>query len=1346
VGGSVWTLNSGDITTGGAFATGMFMQSIGGGGGNGGGSGGLVSIGGSGAGGGDGGNLFGVNAGTVMTVGDFAQGVFAQTVGGSGGNGRGSGGLWFSMGGDGGRAGDGGDVDYSNIGDIITTGVLSQGIFAQSVGGGGGNGGGSGAWIASIGGDGGASGSGGDVSIFNAGLISTSGFAAQSIFAQSVGGGGGNGGGSGAFFASLGGNGGASGDGGAITVDNSGMLLTEGESAIGIFAQSVGGGGGNGAGSGAWFASLGGDGGGGGLGGAISVMNTGLIETRGRYAHSIFAQSIGGGGGNGAGSGGIWVAIGGDGGAASHGGDVTVNNAGELTTFGFGAEGVHAESIGGTGGTGATAGALNIAIGGDGGTGSHGGNLSVDNSGWITTYGDLSHSIYAISIGGGGGSARSSGAAFLSFGGDGASGGNGGLVTLNNSNTLQTYGANSAGIFAQSIGGGGGNGGSATSVAMGPNFSIGVAVGGNGGDGGIGQLVTINNSGSIFTQGVNGHGIFAQSIGGGGGSGGNAFSFSATAPVIPEVPVAINASIAIGGEGGDGGNGGLIDINHSGDIATTGFRASGITAQSVGGGGGDGGNATSVTLNVNVDASATVAIGGDGGLGGHGGLVGVDSTGTIMTAGAHAGGILAQSIGGGGGAGGDATTVSIDLDFPTSPEDLIPTPGMSFDVAIGGTGGGGGSGGDVVVTTDGGILTEGVFAAGITAQSIGGGGGAGGDARTLQFDISANPTDFVPYLDLISFESTLVFGGSGGVGGDGGAVAIVNHADVMTQGAFAHGVIAQSIGGGGGTGGNALTFQLDTTDLPIPEVPILDDITGLTNLSMVLEGSGGSAGNGGNVAFVNGGNIQTEGDFAHGLVAQSVAGGGGLAGIVNAQGATTTLMGEFAQGLLSMIPGSGVGFFGSVGGSGTAGNVALNNTGNIATFGDSAFGMFAQSAAGTGVAGSVDVTTSGDIHAYGQDASGVLAQSVGGAGNGNIAIEILDGVVIGGSGDGAGVFMADGNSNSLVNHGLVGSLPGIHGMAVISTGGDDRIENFGTLIGSFDLGAGLNSFDNYGWMHSGSTLYVGDGNLLTNAGWLSPGGIDNMMATQVVGNYLGTAESTLLFDLQFDQGNDSYDSLAITGTAVLDGTLVLNLLDTRHIMPGTFEHVLITGAGGITDDGLDLSVADSAVVSYDLFASSDTEHALRYAVDFAPSGMDSQYMGIGDYINRIQLAGGSDGTAPLMALLVALPDDELLKAAYDRLSPHIYLENQTSRVFAGLGFDRMMHSCPVREGDYRFSAEGECLWMNVADRDIAHEGASGTPGSSEQATSVNLGYQKALTEHWHGGLAFGHESSDLAIP
>ena len=1352
-GGNVFFANFGQISTGNHLADGVFVQSIGGGGGNGGASGGMVSLGGDGGAGGNAGDITLFNIGGIQTGGAFARGIFSQSIGGGGGNGNASGGFFASIGGDGGIAGHGGTINLINIGEIITDNIAAQGIFAQSIGGGGGNGGASGAFFAAIGGDGGAAGNGGAVSVDNTGFIGTNGFASQSIFAQSIGGGGGSGSGAGAWVVAIGGDGGAAGDGGDVMVENEGLLITEADQSIGVFAQSIGGGGGNGAGTGAWFASVGGKGGAGGSGGLVTVINSGEIRTLGDWSHSLLAQSIGGGGGNGGGSGGGWVAVGGDGAAGSHGGNVSVANSGELLTWGIGAQGIHAESIGGGGGTGAGAGALVAGVGGDGGSGSNGGNVTVTNTGSIVTHNDLAHSIYAVSIGGGGGSANTAGAMLLSLGGDGASGGNGGLVNVSNYNQLSTLGDGAFGIFAQSVGGGGGNGGGAISVSIVPNISVGVSVGGDGGLGGIGQLVSIENSGSIFTAGDGSHAIFAQSVGGGGGSGGNAFSFSATAPLIEQIPITINAAISIGGSGAEGGAGGIVDIDHSGDILTEGFRSYGIMAQSIGGGGGDGGSATSVTLSVNADISGTVAIGGDGDGGGDGGLVDINSSGSIFTQGAHASAIFAQSIGGGGGAGGDATTVSIDLSFPMSPEDLIPMPGMSFDVAIGGSGAGGGDGGEVIVTSDVAedtvddvIITEGVFAAGIMAQSVGGGGGAGGDSSSIQIDLSANPTDFVPYLYLIGFESTLVFGGNGGKGGDGGKVTVTNNTAIVTTGDFGYGIVAQSVGGGGGSGGNALTFSIDNTDLPIPEVPVLDEISNLTNLSMVLAGGPGAAGNGSNVSVANSQDIVTAGDFAHGIVAQSIAGGGGIAGISNAQGATTSALGSLALGILSQIDGSGIGFAGSVGGTGTAGDVVLTNTGNISTSGDSAYGVLLQSAAGQGAAGIVDMASSGNIFATGLNSSAIVLQSAGGSGNGNIMLDIEDGMVVGGSGSGAGILIMGGNANDISNAGTVASIGEINGTAIRSFEGNEVVENYGSMLGSIDLGLGANAFSNFGWLDAGTMLYVGGSNSLLNAGTLSPGGAMNIMTTNLTGNFVQSAAGVMVFDIWFDYGNDVGDYLSIIGSAELDGTLALNLFDADRIIPGTFDLGLISASGGFVDNGISLQVAPSAVISFDLVSISETEKGLRYDVSFAPTGMHQNYTALGEHINEIQLAGGSEAMRTLTAVLAAQPDSDALAAAYARLSPHSYWANQTARIFSSMNFEQSLHSCPVRDGDFRFSREGECTWAIAGQRDVDHAASNGMLGANETATELSFGIQRAISKKWHGALALGFADTELTIP
>ena len=377
-------------------------------------------------------------------------------------------------------------IKLDSTSDITTTGDYAHGAFAQSIGGGGGSTGWTGSLTASLGGDAGSGAIGGDVSVTadDGAHIHTSGLGAYGIFAELVGGSGGTASGSGGIFA-LGGAGGTGNNGGNVTVTSGATILTEGQDARGVMAQSVGGGGGN-ANSSGGLVSLRRLGHGGrqrrrGLGhpdlgqrhhhlwrrrrwrvrrnrsaaaavraarraalrrsaakleraapaatSALSnagTIHTGLLDDNGTitgdYAHGIFAQSIGGGGGSGGGGGGL-VAIGGSGSVASTGGTVTIGN-----------------------------------------------------SGSIYTIGNMASAMQAQSIGGGGGNGGSSGALLLSIGGDGAAGSDGGLVTANMSGYLSTTGDDSHGMFVQSVGGGGGNGGSATSISL----FAGVALGGTG--------------------------------------------------------------------------------------------------------------------------------------------------------------------------------------------------------------------------------------------------------------------------------------------------------------------------------------------------------------------------------------------------------------------------------------------------------------------------------------------------------------------------------------------------------------------------------------------------------------------------------------------------------------------------------------------------------------------------------------------------------------------------------------------------------------------------------------------------------------------------------------------------
>ena len=1048
-GGTVSVENAVDglVHTQGDFSHAIMAQSIGGGGGSGsGGLGLIVSMGSSGASGGNGGLVTVLNAGELRTSGEASFGLMAQSVGGGGGDGGGVSGL-VSIGGSGSQTSDGGNVAVTNQGTIQTQGIQSHAIFAESVGGGGGNGGRASGFI-SLGGSGGGGGNAGTVSVINEGVIATEADESYGIFAQSVGGGGGTGGSaaSAGVLASvtLGGKGAAGGDAGEVSVEHSSdaTIHTSGQRSYGLFAQSVGGGGGDGgyavsgAVGGGVSLAIGGAAGGGGDGDSVMVAVDGSIRTAGERAYALLAQSVGGGGGTGGfaiagqiGAGGLSLALGGSGGAGGRGGAVDVDITGNLTTAGAGAHAVLAQSVGGGGGDGGYsiagsigggggAPAANISVGGVGGTGSVGGMVHLDSSGTVSTAGDDAHAILAQSVGGSGGTGGYSIAASLGggsslnmgFGGSGGIGSSGGAVSLGSieerlSGSVSTIGDRSYGILAQSIGGGGGDGGATITGSLLSPASVSLGFGGSGGSGGFGGLVDVYSNARISTGGSQSHGILAQSVGGGGGSGGLSIAGGVTGFG--------GLSLAMGGDGGTGNTGGAVKVVNGGTIETAGEYSYGLFAQSVGGSGGAGGSSGAVMVNFSSlipipepyptgSVNIALSLGGDGGSGGQGGDVQVENGGTILTLEDYSYGILAQSIGGGGGDGGKSVAATANISKPSVPAGETASSQVEvkvdFAMALGGNGGTGNHGGQVDVANTGLTETRGDGAHGIFAQSVGGGGGSGGSARSMILSIDPSnwsPSDPPPDISekSYSFGATLSLGGTGGGAGNGGMVDVTNAGSIITRGADAYGIIAQSVGGGGGIGGGGY-HGLDWQDLGVSEeteellelLPVEDE----GDVHIALGGSGvGGGGTGGAVTVSNIGGITTFGGGSIGLFAQSVGGGGGLGG----SGATGS------SGSVTL------GGSGSSGGAG--GNLLINQEGFIETSGVAAHGIFAQSVGGgggyagntdngiseTGIdltiagdggaggsGGNISVTSAGRVITRGDGAIGILAQSVGGGG------------------------------------------------------------------------------------------------------------------------------------------------------------------------------------------------------------------------------------------------------------------------------------------------------------------------------------------------------------------------------
>jgi hypothetical protein len=1169
--------------------------------------------------GGDGGSVT-IEVEDAAVIGAKGDGITAVSAGGDGGV-VGDGNAQGSNGGNGGR---GGPVEIDIGGRITTSGESGDGVVAKSLGGDGGgvvlptanenqgNGG--------RGGDGGAS----TINILSTGVIDVQGAVADAVWARSQGGTGGN--------ITYEGRGGDGGNGGTISVTNDGELTTTSATSNGIRAESIGGNAG-GSGIAAGIGRNAPEGGNGGTGGQVTVANNGTITTENVLSRGIFAQSTGGYGGDGGTAVGLF-GTGGQAGTTGAGGPVTITNTGTITTLGKLSDGIEALSIGGGGGEGTqiTDISSQVPVGGaakglggtsgDGSDASPGGAITLTNGGAIETNGADSNGIVGLSVGGGGGDAGEvqSGGLFASWavGGGGGAGGDGGTLSLTNTGAIATLGDNSSGILLTSVGGDGGVGGEVYSYCVGYGGCASVAIGGTGGKGGSGgQINPVTNWGTITTAGANADGVELISVGGGGGKGGDSLSVSLSGGKV----ASFSAAIAVGGTGGSGGNGGDITFTNEGQIITSGEGAAGVRAITVGGGGGDGGDATATAVAIAAGKSATitVGVGGSTGVSGDGGTISVTNNDSVTTTGKSSDGINAVSVGGGG---GEADVGDLILDNNNQPTAGTATTnsfaisnwfgqGQAAQAAlsIGGDGGGGGGGGSVTVINTGTIETSLDESRGIFAESVGGGGGnaGGGTANGL----------------AINFSGSVGIGGNGGVSGNGGTVTVNNQGSITTAGVEAPGILAMSVGGGGGAGGSAIGNSAGSANTIGTATGYAKSAAGLVkaafaklydfiqtlaqtgesspsgtssktvSVSLAIGGQGGAGGDGGVVQVNNLGTIVTAGDEASGIIAQSVGGGGGSGGEATSRGS-----GDVA---LSVTLGGGGGS------AGDGGDVSVRNTRGaaIATSGDDADGIFAESVGGgggsgeaannsngllsylalgwnqggdngnSGNGGTVTVNNDGSIKTTGTLSYGIFAQSVGGGG-GTIE-EINNNNAVSNSYVSLGIVNIGGNAGSQGNGGPIT----INNTGTVQTSGADSFGIFAQSVGGGGGYAGLSVNDTWFYMpltFSGDRSVRGAGGTITinNSGSIvtSGTGASGVVAESVGGGggYMDVEPIQAPFSLPSTTyalvGNGDYNgdggkiAVVNTGTIATTGTAAHGIWAISIGGGGIITDTNIMGLGG----------------------------------------------------------------------------------------------------------------------------------------------------------------------------------------
>lgn len=529
----------------------------------------------------------------------------------------------------------------------------------------------------------------------------------------------------------------------------------------------------------------------------------------------------------------------------------------------------------------------------------------------------------------------------------------------------------------------------------------------------------------------------------------------------------------------------------------------------------------------------------------------------------------------------------------------------------------------------------------------------------------------------------------------------------------------------------------------------MQEITGVTDLPNIGLGfgfarSGGGGGDGGDVEVISEGDIYTHGSSSIGILAQSVGGGGGLAG------------------------GTGLGptisvFSGSVGGDGDAGEIDVSQTGIINTNGGyAAHGIFAQSAGGgdganVGAGKDVDIMLDGMIIATGQNAMGILAQSIGGDGNGNITATIAEGsTLIGGTLTGlvtpdqpevaAGIRFLDGGTNSVMNYGWITTIDGLTGLAIGATTGDDSVLNYGVVTGSIDLGIGTNSFLNEveALFNMGLDADVGAGNFLTNLGTLSPGGEGTVYTTDVTGSLIQASDAGTIVDLDWDH-SDLIDLINVTGTADLSGDINLNVYGFGGLAPGSEDLLILSADGTVTNPDLTLVHEVSAIATYAIVYPNANDVIIRYSVDFIQPDLNINQTALGDYINEIQTGGSFEGFEDLIEVIYGQETSEDLAALYDRLGAELYADRKLETIFSSMDFAEALLSCRSRDGAHRFIKEGECVWMRVSGGTGEHDANIETIGFENSSVAIAGGYQRQITDNWHIGMGGSHERSWLSL-
>ena len=502
------------------------------------------------------------------------------------------------------------------------------------------------------------------------------------------------------------------------------------------------------------------------------------------------------------------------------------------------------------------------------------------------------------------------------------------------------------------------------------------------------------------------------------------------------------------------------------------------------------------------------------------------------------------------------------------------------------------------------------------------------------------------------------------------------------------------------------------------------------------------------------GSIVTTGIGAHGIVAQSVGGGGGIGLLEPTPGVTPQIQTAGPQSLSASATGAG-------------GAVTVNVHGPITVSGDGAFAILAQSVSnGGGLAslgssivfagstnynqvptatGSVTIDTQGALQASGANGVGIFAQSATDGRNsaaGTISIHIQGGLsghsVTGGSGaQGAAIWVLDGNTQNSILIDSGSSISAASGRAITYSGGYQvDVTNNGTITGSVSAGVLMtgNVVNNGFWNLGGAS--VAD---VVNNGRIVLGSSAPYGQSSLAGDFTQSPSGTT--EVHVDFANRRADLLSVQGNAVLAGRIVPVITTVLADIAIPVMTVSGSSTGTLT--------SSSSLFGYGMTQSGTELLLSATSANFAPAGFNlaQSQLEIASHLQDIWNHGASPALGALFALLGNTAD--VSPAAYSaqlrQLSPDAAFAPGARGLAAATSFANNTLSCPQFEGTTAMLVEGRCAWMRVTGRATSQDSGNGITSYNLNRVTWQIGGQTEFAPGWFIGGSLAYEDSRLSI-